>query len=305
MQRAILEMRRGPGGGTKAVLGPGERIRVGRKPRAQWIIADDQMSGAHFEVEWDGVRCEVRDLQSASGTLVSGDKIKAPVEVHNGSWIRAGSTDFMVYFEAATPPPTDDDAYLDDAEEGEVDELVWRWLEQNRDSRRQAREALAVRRESALRKLQEIDGPLYAVVDAARTDRLLVLIRESVEQYRSLYEGVEGEAMAHVAPFLVELQRGSGLLQRLVREGWEGRWASFIETSLSFKELRRHLRRFLLVADADTRKKMYFRFYDPVVLRTFIPTCTPKQRAEFFGDIKTFYVEAEDGNVARFDAEGR
>jgi hypothetical protein len=303
MQRAILEMRRGPENGAKAVLSPGERIRVGRKPRAQWIVRDDQMSGVHFEVEWDGARCEVRDLKSATGTLVSGDKIAAPAEIGNGGWIRAGGTDFMVYFEAATPPPVDDDAYLDDAEEGEVEPLAWLWLEQNREPRRLAREALAARREAALQKLQSVDGPLFAVVDAARSDRILVLVRESVERYQSLYEGVEGEALAHVAPHLVELPKGSGLLQRLVREGWEGRWASFLETSLSFKQLRRHLRRFLMVADADTRKRMYFRFYDPVVLRTFIPTCTPKQRAEFFGDITAFYVEDANGNVARFGAE--
>ncbi|MBK9262780.1 MAG: DUF4123 domain-containing protein [Polyangiaceae bacterium] len=303
MQRAILEMRRGPENGAKAVLAPGERIRVGRKPRAQWIVRDDQMSGVHFEVEWDGARCEVRDLKSATGTLVSGEKIARPVEIGNGGWIRAGSTDFMVYFEAATPPPIDDDAYLDDAEEGEVEPLAWLWLEQNRDARRLAREALAARRESALQKLQSVDGPLFAVIDAARADRILILVREAVERYQSLYEGVEGEALSHVAPHLVELPKGSGLLQRLVREGWEGRWASFIEAPLSFKELRRHMRRFLMVADAETRKKMYFRFYDPGVLRSFIPTCTPKQRAEFFGEIKAFYVEDPDGNVARFGAE--
>lgn len=303
MQRAIVEMRRGPENGAKAILNPGERIRIGRKPKAQWIVADDQMSGVHFEVEWDGAKCEVRDLKSAHGTLVGGEKISKPAEIGNGGWIRAGGTDFMVYFEASTPPPIDDEAYLDEAEEGEIEPLAWRWLEQNRASRQSAREALAARREAALQKLQEVEGPLFAVVDSSRDDRILILVRESVERYQSLYEGVEGEALGHVAPYLVEMPRGSGLLQRLVREGWENRWMSFIEANLSFKEVRRHLRRFLMVADADTRKKMYFRFYDPVVLRSFVPTTTVKQRAEFYGEIKAFYVEDETGTVARFGAE--
>jgi hypothetical protein len=303
MQRAIVELRRGPENGTKAILKPGERIRVGRKPRAQWIIADDQMSGVHFEVEWDGTKCEVRDMKSATGTLVGGEKITQPAEISNGGWIRAGSTDFMVYLEASTPPPMDDEAYLDEAEEGEIEPIAWLWIEQNREPRRLAREALAARREAALEKLQSLEGPLFAVVDSARDDRILILVRESVERYQSLYEGVEGEALGHVAPYLVELPKGSGLLQRLVREGWESRWMSFIEADLSFKEMRRHLRRFLMVADADTRKKMYFRFYDPVVLRTFLPTTTVKQQAEFFGDIKAFYVEDETGNVARFSPQ--
>ncbi len=304
MQRAIVELRRGPDHVAKAILRPGETIRVGRKPRAQWIVSDDNMSGVHFEVEWNGNTCEVRDLKSAKGTLVSGEKISGPVQIGNGGWIRAGDTDFMVYLEAATPPPMDDEAYFDDAEEGEIEPLAWLWLEENREPRRLAREALAARREAALQKLQAVRGNLFAVVDAARDDRILILVRESVEHYESLYEGVEGEALAHVAPHLVQLPRGSGLLQRLVREGWENRWASFIEAPLSFKDLRRHLRRHLMVADADTRKKMYFRFYDPVVLRSFLPTSTVKQRAEFFGEIEAFYVEDENGNVTRFDEEG-
>jgi Domain of unknown function (DUF4123)/FHA domain len=303
MQRAIVEMRRGPENGAKAILNPGDRIRIGRKPKAQWIVADDQMSGVHFEVEWDGAKCEVRDLKSAHGTLVGGEKITKPAEVGNGGWIRAGSTDFMVYLEASTPPSMDEEAYLDEAEEGEIEPLAWKWIEQNRASRQSAREALAARREAALQKLQQLDGPMFAVVDSSRDDRILILVRESVERYQSLYEGVEGEALGHVAPYLVELPRGSALLQRLVQEGWENRWMSFIEADLSFKEMRRHLRRFLMVADADTRKKMYFRFYDPVVLRSFVPTTTVKQRAEFFGEIKAFFVEDEAGNVARLGAE--
>lgn len=303
MQRAILEMRRGPDNGSKAILRPGDRIRVGRKPKAQWIVADDEMSGVHFELEWDGTRCEVRDMKSATGTLVGGEKIAKPVEIGNGGWIRAGGTDFMVYIEAATPPPTDDKAYFDDAEEGEIEALAWKFMQKNREPRRLAREALAARREIALQKLQTIDGPLFTVVDAARDDRILILVRESVERYQSLYEGVEGDALAHVAPHLVELPKGSGLLQRLVREGWERRWASFLEAPLSFKEVRRHLRRHLMVADAETRKKMYFRFYDPVVLRSFLPASTVKQRAEFFGEIRAFYTEDHQGNVARFGAE--
>ena len=209
----------------------------------------------------------------------------------------------MVYLEASTPPPTDDEAYFDDAEEGEIEPLAWQWLEQNREARSLARQSLAARRETALQKLEAVDGRLFAIVDAARDDRILILVRESVERYQSLYEGTDGEALEHVAPHLVELPKGSGLLRRLVREGWENRWASFMETNLSFKELRRHLRRFLMVADADTRKKMYFRFYDPGVLRTFVPASTVKQRSEFFGEINAFYVENESGDVARFGAE--
>jgi hypothetical protein len=38
---------------------------------------------------------------------------------------------------------------------------------------------------------------------------------------------------------------------------------------------------------------MYFRFYDPRVLRSFLPTCTEPECAEFFGPIGRFVMEAE------------
>jgi len=303
VQRAIVEVRLGPLSGKKSVIAPGDRLRVGRKPRADLCIPHDRlMSGVHFEIAWDGERCVLSDLKSAQGTLLGGERV-ASGEVKNGAWIRAGGTDFMVHFEASTPPPVDFDTYLDDAEEDEVEPLVAAWLRDNREPRRQEAEALAARREQALSALRERSERLYAVLDAARSDRILTLLREAVEPYRSLYEGIEGEALAHVAPYLVELPRGSGLLERLVREGWEKRWGIFIDYPRSFKELRRHLRRFLMVADADTRKKYYFRFYDPVVLRSFVPTCTVKQRSEFFDDVRAFFAEGEEGEITRFTQE--
>ena len=58
-----------------------------------------------------------------------------------------------------------------------------------------------------------------------------------------------------------------------------------------------------LVSDPDTRKSYYFRFYDPVVLDTFIPTCTARQRAELFGEITAFLVEGRAGEILRHPAE--
>lgn len=303
MHRAILEVRLGPMSGHKAVLVPGMTLRVGRTERSDLVIPKDpQLSGVHFEIHWDGERGRIRDLKSAKGTILGGQRV-VDEEVKHGSWIRAGETDFMLYAEGVTPPPIDFDTYLDHAEDDELEPLAAQWLRENRASLQEAAAALEVRKERALSAIQSVDGPRYAVLDAARSDRIRVLLRESVEQCRSLYEGIEGEALAHVAPYLVAIPLGSALIERLIREGWEKRWGIFIDYPGSFKELRRHLRGFLMVADEETRKKYYFRFYDPAVLRAFVPTCTPKQRAELFGDIRAFVVEGEEGEVVRLDAE--
>ncbi|XXT21213.1 DUF4123 domain-containing protein [Sorangium sp. So ce429] len=303
MRRAILAVQLGPRVGAKAILAPGGRLRVGHKPDADLVIPDRQMSGLHFELSWDGGRCTVRDLGSARGTLLGGEPVETG-EVPHGGWIRAGDTDFLVHFEARTPPPLDFERYLDDAEEDEVEPLAARWLAEHREPRRRAAEARALRAEAALRALAARPAPLYAILDAARSDRIQVLLRESVEACRSLYEGPEGDALAHVAPYLVELPRGSALLERIVREGWEKRWGVFIDYPGSFKDLRRHLRRLLMVGDPETRKKYYFRFYDPVVLRAFLPTCSRRQRAETFGEIRAFLAEGPSGELERMGAEG-
>lgn len=304
MRSAILEVRSGRLTGTKTVLSAHQRVTVGRKPLADLVIADDQLSGVHFELVADGERecCRLTDLASRTGTSLGGERIQVG-EARHGAWIRAGSTDFTLNYEAVTPRPLTFEEGIEASEEDELGPLAIRWLHQNKEPRRIAAAALAARREETLRAFEAPDGPRYAVLDAARTDRILVLLKESVETCRSLYEGLDGESLAHVAPYLVELPPGSGLLQRLVREGWKQRWGIYIDYPHSFKELRRHLRRLLMVSDPDTRKSFYFRFYDPVVLDTFIPTCTARQRVELFGEIKAFLVEGRAGEIIRHPAE--
>lgn len=302
MQRAILEVRSGRLVGTKTVLTENQRVTVGRKPLADIVVPDAQMSGIHFEIALEEGRCRLADLESRGGTMLGGQRVTEG-EAQNGAWIRAGVTDFTLHFEATTPPPIDFESYLDDAEDDEVDPAMAVWLRENREPRRRQAVALAARKEKAIQALGGPDGPRFVVLDTARSERIGVLLRESVEPCRSLYEGLEGEALAHVAPYLVELPPGSLLLARLVREGWEKRWGTFIDFPHSFKELRRHLRRLLIVGDADSRQTYYFRFYDPVVLDAFIPTCSVKQRGELFGEIRAFCLEGRLGEVVRHPGE--
>ncbi|WP_438044461.1 DUF4123 domain-containing protein [Sorangium sp. So ce128] len=300
MQRAIVEVPHGPMKGQKTAIAPGGRLRVGRVDRADLAIPGDaQMSALHFEVRWDGARCRVRDLGSARGTLVGGEPV-TEAELANGAWIRAGETDFMVYLEAATPP--DDEG--DDGIDPDAPDAPFR-----RRLAAMAAERRAYCRRVAKDRLRRAPAPLYAVLDAARSPRILVLLRESVAPYRSLYEGIEGEALADVAPYLVRLSidagdggdgDGGGLLERLVDEGWGKRWGIFLTCPLPFRDVRRHLRRFLMVEEDETGERLYFRFYDPGVLRAFVPTCTPLQKGDLFGEIREMYMESEDLDVLRY-----
>ena len=52
----------------------------------------------------------------------------------------------------------------------------------------------------------------------------------------------------------------------------------------------------LLQFRTENHKRLFFRYYDPRVLRPFLPTCQPAQLAEVFGPIQRFDVESADGS---------
>lgn len=299
--RLIVEVRGGRANGTKAVIEPGRTLRFGRTELADVAVPGDEMlSGVHFELSWDGERCRLRDRKSHGGTTLGG----APVltaEVPHGGWIRAGRTDFLVHVEGhsagqgITPDPDPD---IDGDPDRDVDgddvhaaETAKKLLESNgsgalngtHDARDGGSDARVAAAEKALWALREIAArePLYAITDGARDERIVRILRESVERHESLYDGVDGEALEDVAPYLAGPMRAdSMLLDRLVLEGWGNRWGILVTSPAPFKEVRRHFRRFLMVEMEETEQKLYFRFYDPVVLERFTNHWTPAQKRD-------------------------
>lgn len=270
-RHAILQVRWGPMAYHKAIIAPGQVLRVGRAPsEGLGLPHDAQLAEEHFELAWSGRRAWMHDLRSPSGTLLEGEQV-ADGEVFNGSWLRAGQTDFSVYLERTTPPR--------ESEHPEPPEWV-------------------AHKARALETLRAQQAPLYAIVDAARDERILELLHESVEPCRSLYEGTQGEALARVAPYLVSLpHRDSWLLEALVQEGWAAAWGIFFTSPLPFLQLRRHFRKFLMVEAETVDGRLYFRFYDPRALRLFLPTCPPEQKKEFFGKVERFLFSGPNGEL--------
>jgi hypothetical protein len=67
-----------------------------------------------------------------------------------------------------------------------------------------------------------------------------------------------------------------------------------------FAELRRHFRRFLVV-QTEARQALYFRFYDPRVLRPFLEGVTDEERSTFFGPVSAILLEGrQDGTLLRW-----
>lgn len=137
--------------------------------------------------------------------------------------------------------------------------------------------------------------PPFAIIDGARDRSLSRLLRESGFRHKSLYEGTAAEELVPFGPYLVELSGSASIIERWLTPMWGRSFGVFLVCDQSFDLLRRHLRRFLTV-ELDGGRKVYFRFYDPRVLRTFLPNCTHDEWMQFFGPVDTYFVESQHSN---------
>lgn len=141
-------------------------------------------------------------------------------------------------------------------------------------------------------------GDLFAVVDAARDTSILEILRG--ERVEALHTGRRGDRPASAAPYIASLPQGSQLLRDLVQRGWGKSWCIFLASNAPFEEVRDHLRK-LLVVEKGGGETLYFRFYDPRILRAFLPSCMPEQVSRFFGPILQILIEAAEADaILRF-----
>jgi len=104
--------------------------------------------------------------------------------------------------------------------------------------------------------------------------------------------------MAATAPYLVKLEYDHPFTKLVCKQGWGKHWGIFVITpaEINLRDLRNHFRRFLMVYDPDG-KLIYFRYYDPRVLRVYLPTCNAEETKIVFGPISSYIVEDEDSFV--------
>jgi pSer/pThr/pTyr-binding forkhead associated (FHA) protein len=288
------------GTNRSVVVATGQTVQIGRlKHTNQLAMPDPVMAPVHFSVACEGNQgrlrdlnlgvqkhvaceaecfvaalrnakcaggCRLNDRSGEMGVYLNGGKVREAV-LQNGDTIVSGSSAFTVAL-TEEPPLLATTAPME----------ATLTLEQ------QAR---------ALDYFARQKLPLFALLDAARAPGVLEALRVHSEIHYSLYDGAEGESLDEVAPYLVQLNARSPLTELLVRQHWGQSWGIFLWALTDFKSLRRQLRRFLIVQDAK-RKDMYFRFYDPRVLRVFLPTCTPDELSDFFGPIASFLIEAAE-----------
>ncbi len=144
----------------------------------------------------------------------------------------------------------------------------------------------------------------YCILDAARIG---VQIRKALEiagESESLYTGNNRKNLADVAPYLLVCAEGSKAERWIIGNGYGNNWGIFLDTDEDFQAVCKHLRKLLIVENQDG-ERLFFRYYDPRVIRDFLPTCSSAQVEDFFGNITKIFVENPDkGNFLVFTHKG-
>ncbi len=148
----------------------------------------------------------------------------------------------------------------------------------------------------AARLFAEEESNVYAVLDGASVPGLLQNLQSHQPEHFCLYRGELAPDMAEVAPYLIHLQPDAEFTDWLVARGWGQHWGIYATSAADIRALRRHFRAVLIVYDEEN-KPVYFRYYDPRVLRLYLPTCNAEELTMIFGPVESFLLEDDDAKT--------
>src|SRR5262249_35128420 len=114
--------------------------------------------------------------------------------------------------------------------------------------------------------------PVFAILDGAVDPEVDPTLIDSGLPHACLFSGNLTKELARAAPYLVNLAQPADAARQMLKRGWGKDWGIFLTAPASLEALRQHFRRFLRVRD-EKGKILYFRYYDPRVLRAYLPTC--------------------------------
>lgn len=139
---------------------------------------------------------------------------------------------------------------------------------------------------------QEVILNTYLLLNAAASPDIAICLEGFSPIYRSLFDVSVLDDLGHVAPYLVQVDISSDVLDWWLAEGYMKQWGIIIRSPLSVIPLTRHLKKFTKITNAG--RTYFFRFYQPTTFNHFIPNLTQEQLAEFFSPLYAVYAETTD-----------
>ena len=134
----------------------------------------------------------------------------------------------------------------------------------------------------------------YALIDGAACQELLDQLDQHEPDYCCLYPGDLEADMEAVAPYLVALLPNHPFTEWLLANLPGKPWGILVHASATLRQLRKHFRAFLIVKN-EQAESLHFRYYDPRVIRLFLPTCDTEQFETFFAPVSAYIAEGDEG----------
>jgi len=132
---------------------------------------------------------------------------------------------------------------------------------------------------------------LYAVVDASKDPYVIPHTLEAMaSNVVCLFKGDARENLGDQTAWIAQIDRQEQLLEWLMEEGWGKRWGFIALSDFPLDRFATHLRKFTKVVDAEGVEH-FFRFYDPQVLRQYLPVFDQKQHDLFFRGVRACFIE--------------
>ncbi|MGD9589180.1 MAG: DUF4123 domain-containing protein [Pyrinomonadaceae bacterium] len=135
---------------------------------------------------------------------------------------------------------------------------------------------------------------LYCVLDGVLVPDLPIKLAEGRIPHYCILPGELDAAAMHAAPYVAYLSPDSKFADEVVSQAFAKNWGILFHSHRSLLEMRRHFRALHTVFD-ESGNPFRFRYYDPAVLRKFLPTCNAGELKTFFGDVETFFIGSADG----------
>lgn len=121
----------------------------------------------------------------------------------------------------------------------------------------------------------------YAIIDAASEPAIFAMLDELDPPASCLYSEPIQPEIIELAPYLVEVndEVRKWLSQR------ETPWGIYVYTQATMRELRQHLRKYLMVMIPDQEKPVFWRYYDPRIVWSMLYSFDNWRLHNFLGPI--------------------
>lgn len=136
----------------------------------------------------------------------------------------------------------------------------------------------------------------YAVVDSAKDESVFYYLEGLDAEYACLFQNEEAKKLASVAPYLIRLEPGSKVTEWFINKLYGNSLGFILQSSDSITGLTAYFSDKIRTKLPDSKQKGYFRFYDPVVLSSYLEALAEEDAvSEFMGNVKNLLIEVGNG----------